>query len=279
MFGLIALVLLVVWLGFQAVRGPVTSGQFPTAPTATAYARAFQATVSAADTTEPRATLPPTPQPTVAPTAAPTRAPTAVSAPAAASAATPQVATTVPAPALVRPPTTPAVATTSAAMPAPTQAPTTTSAGASAVIATPWPTAAPDVEAALSDAYTQYWQVRSDAFLSLDTTPLSQVAAGPDLARLQKYIEDEQAAGRATQVKIQHTFAVSWAHDGRAQIVDRYADMSIWVDATTHEPLPGQTEPTVDNAPVHKVVDDLQLIDGVWKVTDSVEVVDGETTP
>src|SRR6266498_1570421 len=92
MFGLVALVLLVVWLGFQAVRGPATSGQFPTAPTATAYARAFQATVSAADTAEPRPTPPTTPQPTVAPTAAPTRAPTAISAPA----ATRQLATTVP---------------------------------------------------------------------------------------------------------------------------------------------------------------------------------------
>src|SRR6266536_1392096 len=68
----------VVWLGFQAVRGPATSGQFPTAPTATAYARAFQATVSAADTAEPRPTPPPTPQPTVAPTTVPTSAPAAV---------------------------------------------------------------------------------------------------------------------------------------------------------------------------------------------------------
>src|SRR4051794_22491993 len=72
MFGLVALVLLVVWLGFQAVKGPATSGQFPTAPTATAYALAFQATVSAADTAEPRATPVPTTQPTVAPTPAPT---------------------------------------------------------------------------------------------------------------------------------------------------------------------------------------------------------------
>src|SRR2546425_12220334 len=71
MAGLAVLVIAVVWLAFRVVRGPETSGQFPTAPTATAYARSFEATVAAADTAQPRlAQQVATPQP-VAHAAAP----------------------------------------------------------------------------------------------------------------------------------------------------------------------------------------------------------------
>jgi hypothetical protein len=276
MFGLVALVLLVVWLGFQAVRGPQTSGQFPTAPTATEYARAFQATVSAADTTEPRATLPPTPQPT----AAPTRAPTAVSAPAAAPGATPQVATTVPssigAQTGIKVPTPSSAQTPEAASQLePVRTVTSATAGSGgAASPTPWPTVAPELEAAVSSAYTHYWQVTSDAFLSLDPTALSQVAVGPELSRLQKHIEDERSAGHATQVKIQHSFFVLAANDHQAQVADNYHDFSIWVDPDTHEPLPGQSEPSsIETAPEFKLIYDLQIVDGTWKVTDGVQVV------
>jgi len=138
---------------------------------------------------------------------------------------------------------------------------------------------APELEAAVSGAYTQYWQVTSDAFLSLDATALSQVAAGPQLLRLQKHIEDEQAAGHATQVKIEHSFFVVSASDNQAQVADDYRDLSILVDPSTHEPLPGQSEPaSVDAAPEHKLVADLQLLDGTWKVVDGAELVGQEAT-
>lgn len=281
MFGLVALVLLVVWLGFQAVRGPQTSGQFPTAPTATEYARAFQATVSTADTAETRPTRPPTPQPT----AAPTRAPTAVSAPAAAPGATPQVATTVPSSigtqTGIKVPTPSSAQTPEAASQLePVRTVTSATAGSGgAASPTPRPTVAPELEAAVSSAYTQYWQVTSDAFLSLDPTALSQVAAGPQLERLQKHVEDERAAGHATQVKIDHSFFVVFATDNQAQVADDYHDLSISVDPSTHEPLPGQSEPaSVDAAPEHKIVADLQLLDGTWKVVDGAELVGQEAT-
>jgi hypothetical protein len=287
MLGLLVLVLVVVWLAFLALKGPQTSSEFPSPATATAYARAFQATVAAADTAEPRPTRQATAASVAQPTAVPRRVPVVLPPPAAA-AATPQVATTVPAPA-AQPPTTAAVAA-SAPTPAPTQAAapgsqtepvrTATAAtvrGDQSATGSPVPTVAPDLEQAISDAYLgKYWQARADALYSLDPAPLQDVAAGPELARLQQRIEDDKAQGRATLVKTQHTFAVSWAHDGEAQVVDRYADMSIWVDATTHELLPGQVEPSVDAAPVHKVIDNIQFINGTWKVTDGVEVVDGE---
>ena len=288
MLGLVVLVLVVVWLAFQALKGPPTAGQFPSPATATAIERNFEATVSAADTAQPRPTTRPTTQPATQPTAAPTRAPTALSAPVAATEATPQIATTVPRTA-DQVATTQVAAATSAPTPAaaaasqaePARTATVAPAGdARSATETPAPTVAPDVEQAISDAYlSNYWQAKADALYSLDPTPLQQVAAGPELTRLEQRIQDDKAQGRATLVKTQHTFAVSWAQDGEAQVVDRYADMSIWVDATTHAPLPGQVEPSPDSAPIHKVVDNLQFIDGTWKVTDGAEVVDGQTTP
>src|SRR5438552_15950044 len=97
MLGLVVLVLVVVWLAFQVLKGPQTAGEFPSAPTATAYARSFQATVAAADTAEPRPTRQLTPQAAAQPTAVTSAGPpTALPAAAAAPAATLVVATTVP---------------------------------------------------------------------------------------------------------------------------------------------------------------------------------------
>ena len=47
----------------------------------------------------------------------------------------------------------------------------------------PVPTAAPDLAAAVSDAYTRYWSVRSNALLNLDPTGLDQVAAATSCLR------------------------------------------------------------------------------------------------
>jgi len=99
------------------------------------------------------------------------------------------------------------------------------------------------------------------------------VATGPELARLQRLIADDQAAGRATRVRTEHSFVVVSASDSHAQVADDYRDLSIWVDASTHEPLPGETEPASSEiAPEHKVVYDLVLSGGTWKVADGVEL-------
>jgi hypothetical protein len=268
MFGLVALVLLVVWLGFQAIRSPETSGQFPAAPTATEYARAFQATVSAADTAEPRSTRPPTPQPT----AAPTRAPTAVSATAAAPAATPQVATTVPAPALVRPPTTTSGigATTS------TPAVSVTQVAARSATGSPVPTVDPELASQVSSAYARYWQVLADADWSNDPSALDQVAAGEQLATLRNNISEDQSLNRATRVRVQHSYSVVSAHDDQAQVEDHIQDLSVYVDPITHEPLPGEVEPSsAEAAPTTDATFQLQLLDGTWKVVSATRTGGG----
>jgi hypothetical protein len=130
----------------------------------------------------------------------------------------------------------------------------------------------------VSGAYNRYWQVKADAFYLLDASQLSDVATGAELSRLEQRISDSQANDRATRVRVQHDFVVVSAQGDQAEVADDYRDFSVWIDPSTHQPLPGQTEPTADTAPEHKVLIDLQLSDGTWKVADGVELVRQETT-
>jgi len=177
-------------------------------------------------------------QPTLAPTRAPTAIPTVQHTPLATSAS---VATTA-APAAV------------------------TAAG---MTPTPLPTVAPELNAEVSAAYLNYFQVSGDALLALDTAPLPQVAAGQVLAGLQQQIESDRAQGRAIETNVQHDFVVLSVQGDTATVADRYRDSSIFVDPVTHEPLPGQVAPaSADEAPLIKVVYHLQRIDGSWKVVE-----------
>ena len=261
MFGLVALVLLVVWLGFQAVRGPQTSGQFPTAPTATAYALVFRATVSAADTAEPRPTRAPTAQPTVAPTAA--------SALTVAPAATASIATTVAAPALVKPTTT----TPDIGAMTSTPATSVTQVAAQSATASPVPALDPELASEVSAAYARYWQVLADADWSNDSSTLDQVAAGGQLDTLRNNILEDQSLNRATRVRVQHSYSVVSAQDDQAQVQDHIQDLSVYVDPSTHEPLPGEVEPsTAEAAPTTDATFQLQLLDGTWKVVSATRI-------
>jgi len=174
-------------------------------------------------------------QPTLAPTRAPTRAPTAI----------------------------PTVQPT----PLATAAPAAVS--AAGVTPTPWPTVPPELNAEISAAYLNYFQVSGDALLALDTATLPQVAAGQVLAGLQQQIESDRAQGRAIETNVQHDFVVLSVQGDTATVADRYRDSSIFVDPVTHEPLPGQVAPaSADEAPLIKVVYHLQRINGVWKVVE-----------
>jgi hypothetical protein len=287
MAGLVALVLVVAWLAFQVLKGPPTAGQFPSPATATAIQRDFEATVSAADTARPR----PTPRPpTPAPTVAPTTAPAALAAPTAVRVSTPQpsttasgttvrstgpIATPVPAAAGTAPTEAlgqiPSVATE--AVPARTTTTGTAGVGEPTTV-TAAPTVAPELVQQISDSYRQYWQVKADAFYSLDASTLSQVAVGQELSRLQQQIADDQANGRAMHVTGHHDFTVLSAENGQAQVADDYRDLSVAIDPVSHDPLPGQAQPqSVDSAPEFKVVYDLQFSAGTWKVSDGVQLV------
>jgi hypothetical protein len=231
---------------------------------------AGEATLAALQTLQalsphPTATNAPVPaaQPTVAPTSAP-RTPVATVAATAAAAAAPTLAQT--AETAQRPTAGPAEESTADAL--------ASSTGAIAgvvpnVNGTPYPlpTPGPEVAAAVSEAYLQYWSVRADALLALDPTGLDQVAAQDELAALDNNIEADRAQGRALKTDVQHQFKVLTVVDNQAAVVDRFRDSSIYVTPGTTDPLPGQMSPgSPDQAPQIGVLYKLELIDATWKV-------------
>jgi hypothetical protein len=134
----------------------------------------------------------------------------------------------------------------------------------------PLPTTRPEVAAAVSDAYQRYWSVRADALLNLDPTGLDQVAAGDELAALEKNIKDLRAQGRAVKTDVQHHLSVLTAFDDKALVSDRVRDSSVYVNPEDDQPLPGEVAPSSpDEAPEVTSVYELQLVDGTWKVVSS----------
>jgi hypothetical protein len=289
MVGLVALVLVVVWLAFQLVKGPPTAGEFPSPATATAIQRDFVATVSAADTARPRSTSRPA---TSAPTVAPTTAPAALPAPTAVRASTPQPATTEPDSAgvsTVAVSATPAstaqtITSTQPLVPsaqAPTRLATPIAAGGSESAApTPWPTVNPALEEEVSDAYLHYWQVVADTALTLDPVPLAEVAAGEQLSVLEKNLAEDSSNNHATRMKVQHDFVVVSVNSDQAEVADQLRDLSIVVDASTHEPLPDQADAaSIDSIPPINAILDLRRIDGTWKVVTAGKALEQAQTP
>ena len=127
--------------------------------------------------------------------------------------------------------------------------------------------------AAVSDAYLHYWSVRADALLALDSSALDQVAAGDELAALDKNIETFRGQGRALRTDVQHQFSVLTVINDQAVVTDHFRDSSIYVDPATHEPLPGQVAPaSPDEAPEIGVLYKLELIDEEWKVVQGQKV-------
>jgi len=131
----------------------------------------------------------------------------------------------------------------------------------------PIPTPSPEDVRAVSDAYLEFWSAYSNAFLTLDSTPLDQVAAADELATLQQNIESDRAQGRAEKVDIRHQFRVLLVINGQAAVQDDMHDSTFYVDTATQQPLPGQSPPvSPDQAPEFKVILKLEFIDDTWKV-------------
>jgi hypothetical protein len=134
----------------------------------------------------------------------------------------------------------------------------------------PIPTPSPEDVRAVSDAYLEFWSAYSSAFLTLDPTPLEQVAGGDELASLQADLETKRTEGRAQLTDIQHHFRVLLVTNGQAAVLDDMRDSSIYVDTATRQPLPGQVAPTPDQAPELKGIYKLEFIDNAWKVVQAI---------
>ncbi len=178
--------------------------------------------------------------------------------PAAATTASPTSAAPAIAPPTLRPTSEPtarpvatATATASAAAPIVTDGP-----GGLRVATSP-------LEREMEAAYLHYWEVRTQAYLDLDTSHLGEVMAGPELTRAEAQIRQLRAQGRAGKLDVDHRIAFVKVTPDEAEIYDEYLNRSVFLDATTKQELPTKEPPSVE-----KISFKMRKIDGKWKVVD-----------
>jgi len=132
-----------------------------------------------------------------------------------------------------------------------------------AVSASSLPIASDPLTLEIEQAYLHYWEVRTQAYLKLDTSHLGEVMAGTELDRETKQINDLKAQGRAGKLDVQHHYLIASQAADRAVVYDEYSNNSLFVDAKT-----GQVIPTSDPPITEKISFDLQKTDSTWKVVD-----------
>ena len=161
----------------------------------------------------------------------------------------------------------------------PTQAPVATPVTASASVssaATPMPGVTPTLPGGLSladsplerevqAAYLRYWDVLTEANLSLDTSRLPEVTAGRELAQAQQQVEELKAKGKAAKVDVEHRIALAKVTPDEAVVADEYLNKSVYVDPVTKAEFKTTAPPTVE-----KLSFTLRKIDGQWKVVEAV---------
>jgi len=210
-----------------------------------------------------------TPRPTVAPTRAPVVAPTAQPATRATAAPTSQSAV---APLMQLTPTAialGAVSATSAApaavsttdVPSMTSVPTVAANGGGSTAAPP--AVDPALQAAVLQAYAQYWQVRARATEDPAAADLNleSVMADAELAAARETLAQYRDAGEAYQSHVAHQIYVTRITPEEAVILDQFTSTSVKLDPTTKAPLDEaqSVEQLKDSFLLHN-------LGGTWKV-------------
>lgn len=114
----------------------------------------------------------------------------------------------------------------------------------------------------LVTAYLHYWDVRAEAFRTLDPTRLPEVLAEPELGLDQARISRLQALDRAVQLRGDHSISIVRLTPDTAVLVDQFANRSIAIDPATGQEVPGLAPA------LQKLVFTLRKIDGTWKVVE-----------
>jgi hypothetical protein len=175
-----------------------------------------------------------------------------------------------PVPATVQAPTPSPVAISS-----PTAVPEAT---AAAVITSVLPAGDP-LEAEISAAYREYWQVYADALYSLDATSVPSVADGPELQRILTRIDSLKSQGEAIQVNVEHLVHVVRLSGAESNIgvADKFIDRSYIIDANTKEAIHPPDASGTDALKQAQGTEENDLyifkqVDGVWKVIGSLRI-------
>jgi hypothetical protein len=147
----------------------------------------------------------------------------------------------------------PAVAAPVVASPAPVTA--------AASAAPSLPVATDPLTLEIEQAYLHYWDVRTQAYLNLDTSHLNEVMAGAELDRETTQINDLKAQGHAGKLDVEHHYLIASRAPDQAVVYDEYLNKSLYLDASTKQELPTASPPSVE-----KISYDLQKTNGSWKV-------------
>jgi hypothetical protein len=125
------------------------------------------------------------------------------------------------------------------------------------------PTVEPVVAAEIGRAYENFWRVKSEALLELDSTHLPDVMDGEYLSDTQDLIGQLRNENRAIKTQVSLNYSVVDATATSASVVDSFVDNSIYVKAGTEDAL---SAPSGDQL---SVLYHLEKISDVWKVVQS----------
>lgn len=114
-------------------------------------------------------------------------------------------------------------------------------------------------------AYLHYWDVRTKAYYTLDTSRLHEVMSGKELQRDVEQIRQLRKQGRAIKPDIKHNPAVSIHSEAEAVVYDEYVNASLYVHADTKKVIPTKEPPVTE-----KVSYVMRKLNGTWKVVDGV---------
>jgi hypothetical protein len=120
------------------------------------------------------------------------------------------------------------------------------------------------VEQEVEAAYLRSWDVYAKAVRDLDPSGLEESYASPQLERTRAAVEKRKAANTPSRVKVEHDLRVVMLQASLAQVVDRYRNHSVLIDASTGTPV----EPDPNSVITETYT--LKEIDGRWMVTDIV---------
>src|SRR5581483_4542152 len=93
-------------------------------------------------------------------------------------------------------------------------------------------------EQEILDAYNRFWQVRTDAYLELDPSPLVSVTSGKGLAEETSQLLDYKAQGKALKLDVEHHPLIVNLSADHATVYDEYINRSVLVDPDTKMPEP-----------------------------------------
>jgi hypothetical protein len=136
------------------------------------------------------------------------------------------------------------------------------SAAVAASAAPSLPVATDPLTLEIEQAYLHYWDIRTQAYLNLDTSHLGEVMAGAELDRMTQQVNGLKAQGHAVKVDVDHHYLIASRATDSAVVYDEYLNRSLYLDAATKQLIPTSSPPATE-----KVSFDLQKVDGTWKVS------------